>query len=40
MSQTATTAPSTAPRYVAELSEFQTVVADIPPLVRNDPTNE
>ncbi|KAL1929364.1 hypothetical protein VTP01DRAFT_1502 [Rhizomucor pusillus] len=31
-SQTATTAPSTAPRYVAELSEFQTVVADIPPL--------
>lgn len=31
---TTTTAVATAPQYVAELSEFQTVVADIPPLVR------
>lgn len=31
---TTTTAVPTAPQYVAELSEFQTVVADIPPLVR------
>lgn len=29
---TTTTAVATAPQYVAELSEFQTVVADIPPL--------
>lgn len=31
---TTTTAVAAAPQYVAELSEFQTVVADIPPLVR------
>ena len=36
-SQTAAPATpvSTAPRYVAELTEYQTVLADIPPLVKS-----
>lgn len=29
------TAPAPGPRYVAELSEYQPVVVDIPPLVRS-----
>ena len=34
----ATPVSSAAPRYVAELTEFQTVVVDIPPLVNTDLT--